>query len=86
MSKNIDYETQMKLVSLVCQNKSKEAHQMESDLRKENLNTLECVDRLLHSLSTGIICKKENMNIPYWVKNNHFLEQCFATGWNWHND
>ena len=86
MNKTICHETQMKLVQLVCQDKSKEAHQLESNLRKNNLEAIEGVDRLLHALSAGITCKKENMNTPNWVKNNLYMEQCFSTSWNLHND
>ena len=86
MGKEIDYQTQMKLTTLVCQDKMKEAHQMESDLRKENLFAIVDTNRLGHALSAGITCKKENMNIPDWIKNNIFLEQCYAAGWKWNND
>ena len=78
--KQLDEKQQMNLVRLVCNNKLDEAFKLESELNKY-FYVSEGVDRLNKALNAGEVCYENKFNTPFWIKNNIFLEQCFATGY-----
>ena len=78
--KEIDEKQQNELVRLVCKNELKKAYELESKLNKK-FYISEGVDRLNNALVAGMLCYKEKHNTPFWIKNNKYLEQCFARGW-----
>ena len=78
--KEIDEEQQDQLVNLVCRNKLKKAYELECELNKQ-FYISEGVNRLNNALIIGMLCYREKYNTPNWIKNNKYLEQCFARGW-----
>ena len=78
--KEMDEKQQNELVRLVCKNELKKAYELESKLNKK-FYISEGVDRLNNALTTGMLCYREKYDTPNWIKNNKYLEQCFARGW-----
>lgn len=78
--KQLDEKQQMELVMLVCSNKLDEAFKLESKLNK-SFYVSEGADILNKALDCGRVCYENKFNTPFWIKNNIFLEQCFARGY-----
>lgn len=81
MDKYIQEQEQIRLVNLVNQNKLIEAYKLESEYMKKGFVLFECVDRLNNAFNSAKVCIENNWNTPNWIKNNKFLEQCYAHGW-----
>ena len=60
--------------------KINKAYELDSKLNKK-FYISEGVDRLNNALTTGMLCCREKYDTPNWIKNNKYLEQCFARGW-----
>lgn len=79
--KDLTEENQFRLINLVNKNLIKEAYLLELNFNKQGFYVMECVDRIRSAEKAGEVSCKEKIKVPYWIKNNIYLEQSFASGY-----